>query len=258
MARKTGFIAGVVVGVLATGSVTLAAIPDSDTKKITACRSTSDGRLRVINAQAGATCKAGEKRLVWNQVGRRGAVGPVGPQGAKGATGATGATGPTGATGATGEVGPQGPAGSPDTPGQILNKISTVDGAGSGLDASLLDGLDSSAFLRVNEKAADANRLDGVNSTGFARRRTDGSGAIALGAVAANSCGNVQATIGGVQPGDVIIFNVGSGDTLPARLTMQVLDIPSAGKVNLRFCNGTNSASAADNNIRLVWYVLGS
>ena len=96
--------------------------------------------------------------------GPQGDVGPMGPQGdpgadgADGATGATGATGPegpqgpqgiqgpqgvSGSPGPQGETGPQGPPGadgSPDTAAQVLAKLVTVDGAGSGLDADLLDG----------------------------------------------------------------------------------------------------------------------
>ena len=69
-------------------------------------------------------------------------MGPFqGPTGAAGPTGATGATGPAGATG------PQGPAGSPDTAGQVLAKLVTVDGASSALDADMLDGQQGSFYL---------------------------------------------------------------------------------------------------------------
>ena len=50
--------------------------------------------------------------------------------------------------------GPQGPqgdtgaAGSADTPSQVLAKLATVDGAGSGLDADLLDGVTLAALQR--------------------------------------------------------------------------------------------------------------
>ncbi len=57
-----------------------------------------------------------------------------------------GATGPQGPAGPTGATGPQGPAGSPDTAAQILAKLLTVDGAGSGLDADTVDGVGASAF----------------------------------------------------------------------------------------------------------------
>ncbi|MDV7272076.1 tail fiber domain-containing protein [Thioclava sp. A2] len=52
-----------------------------------------------------------------------------------------------------GQVGPQGPAGadgSPDTAAQVLAKLITVDGAGSGLDADLLDGLQASSFAQLS------------------------------------------------------------------------------------------------------------
>jgi hypothetical protein len=53
-----------------------------------------------------------------------------------------------GPAGPAGPVGPPGPAGSPDTAPQVLGKLLGVDGASSGLDADLLDGLDSSTFAR--------------------------------------------------------------------------------------------------------------
>ena len=94
----------------------------------------------------GATGATGPK-------GNTGATGPTGPEGATGPTGPTGARGLTGATGATGPVGPQGPAGangSPDTATQVRDKLKTVDGSGSGIDADLLDGSHASAFARLS------------------------------------------------------------------------------------------------------------
>lgn len=85
--------------------------------------------------------------------GNTGATGPAGPQGATGPAGPTGARGLTGATGATGPVGPQGPAGangSPDTAAQVRDKLKTVDGSGSGIDADRLDGLHASSFARLS------------------------------------------------------------------------------------------------------------
>ena len=48
-------------------------------------------------------------------------------------------------------------------------------GSGSGLDADLLDGLNSTDFLRVNAKAVDSDLLDGLNSTQFVRSDQDSS-----------------------------------------------------------------------------------
>ena len=82
-----------------------------------------------------------------------GQTGPQGPQGPSGSLGPAGPTGPTGPTGATGSQGPQGPAGadgSPDTAAQVLAKLVTVDGPGSGLDADKLDGNQASAFANLS------------------------------------------------------------------------------------------------------------
>ena len=82
-----------------------------------------------------------------------GQTGPQGPQGPSGSQGPAGPTGPTGPTGTTGPQGPQGPAGadgSPDTAAQVLAKLVTVDGPGSGLDADKLDGNQASAFARLS------------------------------------------------------------------------------------------------------------
>ncbi len=73
-----------------------------------------------------------------------GQTGPQGPQGPSGPTGPTGTTGPQGSQGAAGADG------SPDTAAQVLAKLVTVDGPGSGLDADKLDGNQASAFARLS------------------------------------------------------------------------------------------------------------
>ncbi|WP_375568358.1 tail fiber domain-containing protein [Seohaeicola saemankumensis] len=65
-------------------------------------------------------------------------LGQTGPQGVQGPAGPTGVQGPAGADG------------SPDSAAQILAKLVTVDGAGSGLDADLLDGIQASAFALLS------------------------------------------------------------------------------------------------------------
>jgi hypothetical protein len=65
-------VAIAVVGGLTLGGVAWAAIPHGSTGVITACYRTDDpnrGALRVIDAQAGATCATGESKLTWNQRG---------------------------------------------------------------------------------------------------------------------------------------------------------------------------------------------
>jgi hypothetical protein len=85
--------------------------------------------------------------------GPKGDVGPQGPQGAAGPKGDVGPQGPQGATGpqgAKGDKGDPGANGSPDTPEQVRDKLASVDGAGSGVDADALDGLSSTQFVRGN------------------------------------------------------------------------------------------------------------
>jgi hypothetical protein len=56
------------------------------------------------------------------------------------------------------------------TANDVLNKLKTIDGAGSGLDADLLDGKHASDFLLASAKAADADKLDGVDGANYVRR----------------------------------------------------------------------------------------
>jgi len=57
--------------------------------------------------------------------------------------------GPEGPQGPPGPPGQAGGDGSPDTPQQVRDKLRQVDGAGSGIDADLLDGVSSDQFVRV-------------------------------------------------------------------------------------------------------------
>ena len=59
------------------------------------------------------------------------------------------------------------------TAADVLAKLKTVDGAGSGLDADTLDGKSSASFLLATGKAVDSNKLDGIDSTGFVRLSAD-------------------------------------------------------------------------------------
>jgi hypothetical protein len=56
-------IVAVAVGI---GGATFAAIPHSVTKEISACRDNTSGALRVIDAEASATCNTGETGLSWS------------------------------------------------------------------------------------------------------------------------------------------------------------------------------------------------
>src|SRR3954465_7581361 len=56
---------------LAGAAIAHAAIPNSSSKVISTCYSTSNGALRVIDRQAGAGCTSTEKLLEFNQKGMR-------------------------------------------------------------------------------------------------------------------------------------------------------------------------------------------
>jgi hypothetical protein len=208
------------------------------------------GQLRVVAAKA--KCRKGERKLTWASgtvIPGTGAAGPAGPAGEAGPKGDAGPQGPQGPQGETG------PAGSPDTASSILSKLLTVDGSGSGLDASLLDGFNSTYFLPASGKAADADELDGINSTGFGRLSASSSGLISVsGGVPANSCLDYDIPMGGVDPGDVVIVREGDGAKLPAGVIMMTGSVQSGSNVHVRFCNALNAASAGFPNFPIRWY----
>jgi hypothetical protein len=127
-ARKVALVAaGGAVALAVTGGIAFAAIPNSSTGVITGCYKTANGALRVIDAQAGRTCRGGEITLNWN---RRGPVGPVGPRGPQGAQG------PQGPQGAQGPQGPQGPA-TPLNPREDSRVLTLTGSANNGIFGGL-------------------------------------------------------------------------------------------------------------------------
>lgn len=108
---KTYALGCAALGVLVLGGFAYAAIPDSSSKVISGCYQKQNGKLRVIDAQAGEACDQNELSVSWNQTGPRGLQGdpgPAGPQGLEGPTGPQGSQGPAGPLGLTGPVGPSG------------------------------------------------------------------------------------------------------------------------------------------------------
>ena len=74
-----------------------------------------------------------------------------GQKGNPGEPGGPGAQGPPGPQGPPGEPGRDGVDGDTDTPTMVRDKLKTVDGSGSGIDADLLDGYDSSYFAKAED-----------------------------------------------------------------------------------------------------------
>lgn len=115
------------------------------------------------------------------------------------------------------------------TAADVLAKLLTVDGAGTGLDADLLDGQHASAFassthnhnaayLGITAKAADADKLDGYDSTAFLRS-VNGAGPDAAG----NATVNIDLSSRVAKTGDTMTGNLTIQNTAPT-INMQDTD----------------------------------
>lgn len=72
--RRVLVVGGVVLGVLASGTLVWAAVPHSSTGRISACvaKSGADkGALRVIDVQVGEKCTKSETKIEWASRGLR-------------------------------------------------------------------------------------------------------------------------------------------------------------------------------------------
>src|SRR5437899_2635339 len=84
------------VGALVLAGVVAYALIPSANGVVHGCYNTTNGQLRVIDPDAGQTCRQAEAALDWNQAGPAGPSGPQGPQGPTGPQGPQGPTGPAG------------------------------------------------------------------------------------------------------------------------------------------------------------------
>jgi len=78
--------------------------------------------------------------------------------------------GPSGAPGAPGQQGPAGEQGPPGAPADAVGAVLAADGPGSGLNADLLDGADSTAFLSTS-----GGTLTGILNPQAGIRANDGT-----------------------------------------------------------------------------------
>jgi hypothetical protein len=115
--RRALVLGVAVLAAAVVGGVSYAAIPASN-GKINGCYDTQSGLLRVIDADAGKTCRQLETPISWNEQGPKGDQGEIGPPGPKGETGLTGLPGPKGDPGPQGERGFDGPSGPQGAAGQ--------------------------------------------------------------------------------------------------------------------------------------------
>jgi hypothetical protein len=155
----------------------------------------------------------------------KGEKGDRGPQGLKGAKGDTGASG------------------SPDTPAQVLDKLKTVDGVGSGLDADLLAGSPLSDLQR---------RVTGTCPAGQYLQAIDATGSVSCGTDADSGGDITGVTAGNGLAGGAMSGNATLSVAVPLQLTQgnagstnQVESLTQAGIGNGLSINMSNSGNGA-------------
>jgi hypothetical protein len=152
--------------------------------------------------------------------------------------------GPQGAPGEPGEDG------SPDTPAQVLSKVRTVDGAGSGLDADLLDGQQGSAFVADGDSAG--GDLSGTFSNLQLAGGTVGRNELASGgphgsisffefSIAAGACHTRAFGFPHANLGEVLLTFPESAD-LGDGVYMRPTVVAHPGQGVLEICNSTGSS----------------
>jgi hypothetical protein len=148
------------------------------------------------------------------------------------------------------------------TAADVLAKLLTVDGAGTGLDADLLDGQQASAFassthnhntayLGISAKAADADRLDGFDSTAFVRS-VNGAGPDANG----NATVNVDLTSRVAKTGDTMTGNLTIQNTSPTIVMQDTDNVTRQLHVNsnlMGFLGSDGNWRMYENNAGQLW-----
>jgi hypothetical protein len=221
MSKRALLAAAGALCVLSVGGFAYAAIPSGGAGgTINGCYQKNNGQLRVIDAEAGDTCRKSEIALSWSQNGQRGATGltgargPTGPQGAPGARGATGQQGVPGSRGPTGQTGTPGQKGATGEPGVKGDRGPTgPPGANGAPGANGVSGyqLVSSAIITVpnggTTRFASAScptgkkvvgggwDNDAVKDVFVVQSTPNASGTAWLGTIQNNSVGSVQAVL---------------------------------------------------------------
>jgi collagen triple helix repeat protein len=136
------------------------------------------GDLRVIDTQAGQSCRSNETALPWNQKGVKGDTGATGARGERGPQGNPGPQGEPGQDGQDGQAGGQGPAGPPGRTevyfaGTRANSL--VD-----LTSEYLDIVSTRLTLPPGSYLAEARLIlfNGGRHPGFAVCRLPGGGTV--------------------------------------------------------------------------------
>ena len=188
---KRGLLVGVAALALAGSTVAGVAATGPTNLQIRACTNARTATIRIVSATA--TCRPGERMLVWNRQGTAGATGAAGALGLPGIAGLTGVTGAQGATGSSGATGPTGTTGAAGTDG--TNGAAGTDGAAgtAGADGATgpmgpqgpagTDGLDGATGPMGPQGPAGAAGADGAASIGSACSYFDAGASLHTGTV---------------------------------------------------------------------------
>ncbi|MGA9423101.1 MAG: hypothetical protein WBW61_12110 [Rhodanobacteraceae bacterium] len=121
----------------------------------------------------------------------------------------------------------------------------------SGAVSSSKLGTSSVTADKIASGAVDTTALatDSVTRSKIAGGSASGGISISLGA---SQCADANIGVAGAQPGDIVIFGLQAGATLPAKVLVMPLKVASAGTVVTRFCNlGTTSVSFSSVQVSL-------
>jgi collagen triple helix repeat protein len=250
--RLSTAVAASLLTLIVAGTVgtAIATIPSTPAAVITGCYSAHNGRLRVIDAQAGEHCRRHEIEISWNQKGAKGDTGATGDRGPTGATGAKGSTGATGAAGTAGATGATGPSGATGSSGATGAKGSTgatgADGSVGATGPTGAAGANGSAGATGQTGATGSAGATGAKGSTGATGATGTDGSVGAtgptGAAGANGSAGATGQTGATGAAGV---TGSAGATGPAGATGQTGATGTAGATGVAGASGARGATGA-------------
>ena len=161
-----------------------------------------------------------------------------------------GRTGPAGIQGAAGTDGTQGPAGPPGpsaadaTPQEIVTKVLAADGTGSGVNADLLDGMNSDVFAPLAGAVIDGDAASGDLSGTYPGPQI-ASGAVGASEIATGAVGAAELETDSVTGADVLNSTIDEPDLNANSVTSSEIASGAVGRSELR-SGGSNALLSYD------------